>query len=153
MGLGAARRHRRSVWAAGGTYQHIAATSIQTRIDAAEAELVRLKEAAKLVEPPTRAQDRARRTARRSSTGCAPPSAARSSLLETVSRSVPEGLWLTRDQAGRPGVQVDGRAMSLTGRDRLRRAHAELRPLQASGGDPHDHHRSRRRDARSSGSR
>ncbi len=37
------------------------------------------------------------------------------SLLETVSRSMPDGLWLIGDQADRRrSVQVDGRAMSLT---------------------------------------
>ena len=36
------------------------------------------------------------------------------SLLETVSRALPEGLWLTSIKQANSSVQIDGRAMSLT---------------------------------------
>jgi type IV pilus assembly protein PilN len=36
------------------------------------------------------------------------------SLLETVSRSVPEGLWLLEIKQTGTSIQVDGRALSIT---------------------------------------
>ena len=94
-------------------YQHSQAASIQVRITAAEAELARLKEASRLVD-----ELRARRTElderlsliERLRSGKRAPV----TLLETVSRSVPDGLWLLEIKQAGTSIQVDGRAMSLT---------------------------------------
>jgi len=94
-------------------YQYTEANSIQARITAANTELARLKEAAKLVDTmAARKAELAERLAlidRLRSEKRGPVS-----LLETVSRSVPDGLWLTEIKQAGPAVQVDGRAMSLT---------------------------------------
>jgi type IV pilus assembly protein PilN len=94
-------------------YQHAEAASIQARITAADAELARLKEAARLVDE--LAARRAELTERlslidRLRSGKRGPV----TLLETVSRSVPDGLWLLEIKQSGTSVQVDGRAMSLT---------------------------------------
>lgn len=83
------------------------------RIEQAEARLARLKDAAKLVDLVAARKnelterlgliDRLREAKRQPV-----------SLLETVSRSVPEGLWLSEIKQTGTAVQVDGRAMSLT---------------------------------------
>ncbi len=94
-------------------YLHAVRVSQDLRIATAETELVRLKEAAKLLEQTT-----ARRTLlterlalieRLRASKRAPVS-----LLETVSRSLPEGLWLLELKQTGTSVQMDGRAMSLT---------------------------------------
>jgi type IV pilus assembly protein PilN len=94
-------------------YQRAQTAAIQTRIAAAEAELERLKEAAKLVDAMTaRRAELAERLAlidrlRAEKRGPV-------SLLETVSRSIPEGLWLIEVKQSGATIQVDGRATSLT---------------------------------------
>ena len=91
-------------------HQH---ASTEARIEQAEARLARLKDAAKLVDLVAARKselterlgliDRLREAKRQPV-----------SLLETVSRSVPEGLWLSEIKQTGTSVQVDGRAMSLT---------------------------------------
>ena len=94
-------------------YQRAQATAVQTSIAAAQAELTRLKEAAKLVDALTsRRTELAERLSlidrlRAEKRGPV-------SLLETVSRSIPEGLWLIEIKQVGATVQVDGRATSLT---------------------------------------
>lgn len=88
-------------------------SSLDTRISAAESELVRLQEAAKLVDRATKRKnelserlgliDRLRAAKRGPVT-----------LLETVSRSTPEGLWLLEIKQAGTAMTVDGRATSLT---------------------------------------
>jgi type IV pilus assembly protein PilN len=94
-------------------YQHTQTASIQARVTAAEAELTRLEEAARLVDElgARRAElsERLSLIERLRSGKRAPVT-----LLETVSRSVPEGLWLLEIRQTGTSVQVDGRAMSLT---------------------------------------
>lgn len=85
----------------------------EVRIDESQAKLDQLKEAVKLVDLAAARKselterlgliDRLRDAKRQPV-----------SLLETVSRSVPEGLWLTSIQQKAGFVTVDGRAMSLT---------------------------------------
>jgi type IV pilus assembly protein PilN len=94
-------------------YQHHQGNVLNARIAAAEAELVRLNEAAKVVDLMTARKnelservgliDRLRAAKR-----------APVSLLETVSRSLPEGLWLLEMKQSGTSVQIDGRATSLT---------------------------------------
>jgi type IV pilus assembly protein PilN len=99
----------------GGWWWYLSYTksSIDTRIAAAEVELVRLREAARLLEQAT-----ARRTllAERLSLIDQLRASKRApvSLLETVSRSVPEGLWLLEIKQTGTSIQVDGRALSIT---------------------------------------
>ncbi len=99
----------------GGWWWYLSYTraSLDERIAASEAELVRLKDAARLLE-----QVNARRTLlaerlalieRLRASKRAPVS-----LLETVSRSVPEGLWLLELKQTGNTLQVEGRALSLT---------------------------------------
>jgi type IV pilus assembly protein PilN len=87
--------------------------SIDERITTAEAELVRLREAARVLEATN-----ARRAvlAERLSLIDQLRSSKRApvSLLETVSRSVPEGLWLLEIKQTGTSVTVDGRALSIT---------------------------------------
>jgi type IV pilus assembly protein PilN len=88
-------------------------SATDARIEQAEARLARLKDAAKLVDLVSARKselterlgliDRLREAKRQPV-----------SLLETVSRSVPEGLWLSEIKQTGTSVQVDGRAMSLT---------------------------------------
>jgi len=85
----------------------------ETRIDEADAKLEQLKEAVKLVDLAAARKgelterlgliDRLRDAKR-----------APVSLLETVSRSVPDGLWLISIKQTGTFIQVDGRAVSLT---------------------------------------
>ena len=94
-------------------YLHHQGVVLNTRIAAAETELVRLKEAAKVVDLMTaRKNELAERLAlidRLRAAKRAPVS-----LLETVSRSLPEGLWLLEIKQSGPSIQIDGRATSLT---------------------------------------
>lgn len=88
-------------------------TTVQASIGEAEAELVRLQRAAQLVEAAN--ARKAELTERltlidRLRAGKRGPVL----LLETVSTSVPEGLWLMEIKQQGTSVQVDGRAMSLT---------------------------------------
>jgi len=88
-------------------------STVQTQIDTAQAELVRLQRAAELVEEANRRKgelserltliDRLRAGKRGPVT-----------LLETVSRSIPEGLWLLELSQKGTTVTMDGRALSLT---------------------------------------
>jgi type IV pilus assembly protein PilN len=94
-------------------YQRTQGNAVQARITSVNAELVRLKEAAKLVDTlaarKSELSERLGLIDRLRSEKRGPVS-----LLETVSRSVPDGLWLTEIKQVGVGVQVDGRAMSLT---------------------------------------
>jgi type IV pilus assembly protein PilN len=94
-------------------YLHNQRTAVEARITTAEAQMVRLREAAKLVEKTT-----ARKTELSERLGVIErlreSKRAPVDLLTTLSASLPDGLWLLDvKQAGR-SVQVDGRAMSLT---------------------------------------
>jgi type IV pilus assembly protein PilN len=88
-------------------------SSLDTAIVNAEAEIVRLKEAAKLLEATNARRailaERLSLIERLRASKRAPVS-----LLETVSRSVPEGLWLLEMKQTGTSLQVDGRALSLT---------------------------------------
>ena len=87
--------------------------SLEARISAAESELTRLNEASKLVDRATKRKNELSerlalidrlRTAKRGPV----------TLLETVSRSTPDGLWLTEIKQVGTAMTVDGRATSLT---------------------------------------
>jgi type IV pilus assembly protein PilN len=99
----------------GGWWWYLSYTraSLDERIVAAETEIVRLKEAARLLE-----QTNARRTLLAERLGLIERLRASKrapvSLLETVSRSVPEGMWLLELKQTGQSVQVEGRALSLT---------------------------------------
>lgn len=114
-------------------YQGLQRAEIETQMAAAQAELVRLKDAAELVE-----RTNARRTElterlalidRLRASKRAPVS-----LLETVSYSVPEGLWLLEMKQTAQSVQVDGRATSITAvtdfTERLQSSGYFLRPVE-----------------------
>jgi len=88
-------------------------STLDARIARTESELVRLTEAAKLVDRATKRKNELSerlalidrlRTAKRGPV----------TLLETVSRSTPEGLWLLEIKQAGAFTTVDGRAMSLT---------------------------------------
>jgi type IV pilus assembly protein PilN len=114
-------------------YLHKQGTTIETRIAAAETELGRLKQAAKLVELTTaRKNELAERLSlieRLRTSKRAPVS-----LLETVSRSLPEGLWLLEMKQAGASVQIDGRATSITAvtdfTERLQPSGYFLRPVE-----------------------
>ena len=94
-------------------YLHGVKGQVDGRITAAETQLIRLKEAAALVEKTTAKKnelaERLNVIERLRDSKRAPVN-----LLETLSQSLPDGLWLLEvKQAGR-SVQVDGRAMSLS---------------------------------------
>lgn len=114
-------------------YQGLQRADIETQTAAAQTELVRLKDAAALVE-----RTNARRTElterlalidRLRASKRAPVS-----LLETVSYSVPEGLWLLEMKQSAQTVQVDGRATSITAvtdfTERLQSSGYFLRPVE-----------------------
>jgi len=88
-------------------------SGIDNRIAAAESQMVKLKEAAKLVDKANaRKTELAERLAvierlRASKRGPV-------SLLETLSQSLPDGLWLLEMKQVGATVQVDGRAMSIS---------------------------------------
>jgi type IV pilus assembly protein PilN len=94
-------------------YVHNTKTKIDARITAAEAQLVKLKEAAALVEKTTaKKNELAERLnvierLRESKRGPV-------NLLETLSQSLPDGLWLLEVKQSGRSVQVDGRAMSIS---------------------------------------
>jgi type IV pilus assembly protein PilN len=87
--------------------------AVDARIVTAEADLVRLKEAAVLVEQAT--QRKAELTERLSLIERL-RAAKRGpvNLIETVNYSVPDGLWLLEIKQTAGNVQIDGRAVSLT---------------------------------------
>jgi len=87
--------------------------AVEASIVTAESELVRLREAAVLVE---RASQRKAELSERLSLIERLRTAKRGpvDLIETVSVSIPEGLWLLEVKQTGANVQVDGRAMSLT---------------------------------------
>ena len=94
-------------------YLHGVRAKVDAKISATDAQLVKLKEAAALVEKTTaKKNELAERLGvierlRESKRGPV-------SLLETLSQSLPDGLWLLEvKQTGR-SVQVDGRAMSIS---------------------------------------
>lgn len=99
----------------GGYWWHLSGqrATVQTQIDTAQAELLRLQRAAELVEEANRRKaelgerltliDRLRAGKR-----------GPVSLLETVSRSMPEGLWLTELSQKGNIITMDGRALSIT---------------------------------------
>jgi type IV pilus assembly protein PilN len=104
-----------SALAVGGWWYYLSnqASAVDTRIAAAQTELVRLKDASKLVEQTTARKNELSerlslidrlRTAKREPV----------SLLETVSRSMPDGLWLLEIKQAGSSVQIDGRATSIT---------------------------------------
>lgn len=88
-------------------------TSLDTRIARGERDLSRLKEASKLVD---RAMARKAELSEKLALIERLRSAQRGpvSLLSTVSRSVPDGLWLMELTQRGPAVQLEGRAVSLT---------------------------------------
>jgi type IV pilus assembly protein PilN len=99
----------------GGWWYHLhrEGTTIDAKVIASQAELTRLKAASKVVDQLTARKnelterlsliDRLRAAKRE-------PVA----LLETVSQSLPDGLWLLEMKQTGPSVQIDGRATSLT---------------------------------------
>ena len=99
----------------GGSWWYLSYTraSLDTAIVTAEAEIVRLREAARLLEATNARKavlaERLSLIERLRASKRAPVS-----LLETVSRSVPEGLWLLEMKQTGASLQVDGRALSLT---------------------------------------
>jgi len=99
----------------GGWWWYLSYTraSLDAQIVAAETELVRLKDAAKLLEQTNARKallaERLTLIERLRASKRAPVS-----LLETVSRSVPEGMWLLELKQTGQSVQLEGRALSLT---------------------------------------
>jgi Tfp pilus assembly protein PilN len=107
--------------------------SVQTRISADEAQMVKLREAAKVVEKTTARKNELAerlgvierlRAAKRGPVN----------LLETLSQSLPDGLWLLDVKQGGRSVQVDGRAMSITAvtdfTERLQNSGIFVRPVE-----------------------
>ena len=94
-------------------YLHHESVSTETRIDTAQTKLEQLKEAVKLVDlaaaRKSELTERLSLIERLREAKRAPVS-----LLETVSRSIPDGLWLVAMKQTGSSIQVDGRAMSLT---------------------------------------
>ena len=85
----------------------------EVRISDGEAKLEELKDAVKLLEAATnRKNELAERLALIDRLRAA--KRAPITLLETVSRNVPEGLWLVEIKQTGTTIQVDGRAISLT---------------------------------------
>lgn len=104
-----------SVAVVGGWWYYLSsqASAVDARITAANGELARLKEASKVVEQTTARKNELAerlslidrlRTAKREPV----------TLLETVSRAIPEGLWLLEVKQSGTSVQIDGRATSIT---------------------------------------
>jgi type IV pilus assembly protein PilN len=99
----------------GGWYFYLGSvqSSIDSRIAASEAQLEKLKEASKLVEKTNaRKTELAERLAVIERLRAAKRGPV--NLLETLSQSLPEGLWLLEVKQAGLTVQVDGRAMSLS---------------------------------------
>jgi type IV pilus assembly protein PilN len=88
-------------------------SSIDARITAAESQMVKLKEAAKLVD-----KANARKAELSERLGVIERLRADKrgpvSLIETLSQSLPDGLWLLEVKQAGASVQVDGRAMSIS---------------------------------------
>lgn len=114
-------------------YQNSQSAAIDVKVAAAEAEMARLKEAATLVERTNaRKTELAERLAlieRLRASKRAPVS-----LLETVSYSMPDGLWLLEIKQAAAVVQIDGRATSITAvtdfTERLQTSGYFLRPVE-----------------------
>jgi len=114
-------------------YQGMQRSAIETQVAAAQAELLRLKDAASMVE-----RTNARRTELTERLGLIDRLRASKrapvSLLETVSYSVPEGLWLLEIKQSAATVQIDGRATSITSitdfTQRLQNSGYFLRPVE-----------------------
>ncbi|MEO7191436.1 MAG: PilN domain-containing protein [Vicinamibacterales bacterium] len=114
-------------------YQHAQGAALDTRTAAVQTELARLKIAAQLVD-----QTMAKRAELSERLGLIDRLRAAKrgpvSLLETVSRSVPDGLWLIEIKQTGMTVQVDGRAMSLTSitdfTERLQNSGLFLHPVE-----------------------
>lgn len=114
-------------------YQHAQASEIAVKIAAGEAEMLRLKDAAALVERTnarkTELSERLALIDRLRASKRAPVS-----LLETVSYSIPEGLWLLEIKQAAAVVQIDGRATSITAvtdfTERLQTSGYFLRPVE-----------------------
>jgi type IV pilus assembly protein PilN len=88
-------------------------STITARIGAAQTELVRLKEAAKLVEATTqRKSELTERLALIERLRAAKRGPV--SLLDTLSRNLTEGTWLLEVKQTGTAIQIDGRAMSLS---------------------------------------
>jgi type IV pilus assembly protein PilN len=87
--------------------------SVNARISADNAELTQLKDASKLVDAAT-----ARRTELAERLGLIDRLQAAKripvTLLETVSKSIPDGLWLLNLNQKGDAISVEGRAMSIT---------------------------------------
>jgi len=99
----------------GGWYYHLSGikADIDRKINAADAQLVRLKDAAKLVD---RVNARKTELTQRLDVIQRLQGAKRApvTLLETLSTSLPDGLWLLEVKQTGTFVQIDGRALSLT---------------------------------------
>lgn len=114
-------------------YQGMQRAEVETQIAAAQTELVRLKDAADLVELTdarrTELTERLALIERLRASKRAPVT-----LLETVSYSIPEGLWLLEVKQSGPEVQIDGRATSITSvtdfSERLQNSGYFLRPVE-----------------------
>jgi type IV pilus assembly protein PilN len=114
-------------------FQGLQRAEIETQVSAAQAELVRLKDAASVVERTnarkTELSERLALIERLRASKRAPVS-----LLETVSYSVPEGLWLLEIKQAASSVQIDGRATSITAitdfTERLQNSGYFLRPVE-----------------------
>jgi len=114
-------------------YQASQRATIATQVAAAQTELTRLKAAAAMVERTnTRRTELGERLAlieRLRASKRAPVS-----LLETVSYSMPDGLWLLEIRQAAASVQIDGRATSITSitdfTERLQNSGYFLRPVE-----------------------
>jgi type IV pilus assembly protein PilN len=114
-------------------FQGMQRAEIDTQVAAAQTELVRLKDAAAVVERTnarrTELSERLALIDRLRASKRAPVS-----LLETVSYSVPEGLWLLEIKQSASTVQIDGRATSITAitdfTERLQNSGYFLRPVE-----------------------
>jgi type IV pilus assembly protein PilN len=94
-------------------YLHRQTTQLDTKIASAQSDLTRLKKVADLVDQAsarnTELTERLAVIERLRSVQHGPVN-----LLETVSRSLPEGLWLTEMKQNVNTVQIEGRALTLT---------------------------------------
>lgn len=114
-------------------YQNTQREAIETQVAAAQSELVRLKDAASLVE---RTNERKNELSERLALIDRLRASKRApvSLLETVSYSVPDGLWLLEIKQAAATVQIDGRATSITAitdfTERLQNSGYFMRPVE-----------------------
>jgi len=95
------------------SYQRTQATRLEGRLATAETEIERLNAATKLV---ARTNARKAELSERLALIDRLRDAKRGpvDLLETLNRSIPDGLWLLEVKQGGAAVQVDGRALSLS---------------------------------------